>query len=36
MKSPALISLRRVVTSLANLFDLSGDASVKRYHPEDH
>jgi hypothetical protein len=36
MKSPALISLLRVVRSLVSLFDLSGDGSVKRYHPEDH
>jgi hypothetical protein len=36
MKSPALISLLRVVRSLASLFDLSGDGPVKRYHPEDH
>ena len=36
MKSPALVSLLRVVRSLVTLFDLSGDGAVKRYHPEDH
>jgi hypothetical protein len=36
MKSPALVSLLRAVRSLVNLFDLSGDGPVKRYHPEDH
>jgi hypothetical protein len=33
MNSSVLIQLvRRVV----RLFDLSGDESIKRYHPEDH
>ena len=36
MKSPALVSLLRAIRSLVNLFDLSGDGPVKRYHPEDH
>jgi hypothetical protein len=32
----ALVSLSRAVRSLMKLLDLSGDRSVKRYHPEDH
>jgi hypothetical protein len=34
--SALVFHLRRVIGAVVTLFDLSGDGSVKRYHPEDH
>jgi hypothetical protein len=34
--SALVFHLRRVIGAVVTFFDLSGDGSVKRYHPEDH